>query len=300
MHGTLNKWLLFTFLAVFLTVPIAASAQGEIEFNNLTVQLWPEFDQPAMLVIYDFTLTESTSLPVDVNLRFPKDANIIAVAYQDSSGLLNAAFQGPVAEGDWQVLTVTVDTKTTYRIEYYAPLTISGTQRDYAFLWPGDYGVETFDASVRVPVDTTDITTDPVMTETSSVGSEERILAWTTSGLKAGKQIPITLTYNKTSEQLSAAGQPIQAGTVDESTQGRVSLSNYLPYILGGFGIVLIAAGGLYFWQTSQGKPEARKRHRTRSEDDEGGDVYCSQCGNRTKAGDRFCRSCGTRLRKDA
>lgn len=300
MHGTVKKWLLFIFLSIFLIAPITASAQGEIKFDNLTVQLWPEFDQPAMLVIYDFTLAEGTSLPVDVNLRFPKDANIIAVAYQDSSGLLNAAFQGPVEEGEWQVLTVTVDTQTTYRIEYYAALTISGAQRDYDYLWPGDYGVGTFDASVRVPVDTTNITTAPVMTETTATGSEERILAWTANDLKAGQQVPITLTYNKTSDRLSTAGQPVQAGTVDDSTQGRVSLSNYLPYILGGLGVVLIVAGGLYFWQTSQGKPEPRKRHHTPSDNNEGGDVYCSQCGNRAKAGDRFCRSCGTRIRKEA
>ena len=300
MHGTVKKWLLFTFQAIFLIAPIAASAQGEIEFDNLTVQLWPEFDQPAMLVIYDFTLAEGTSLPVDVTLHFPANATIIAVAFAEAGGLLNASYQEPFLEGDQQVLTLTVDTNTTYHVEYYAPLTRSDSQRDYTYLWPGDYAVNTLDVSIRVPVDITEITTTPQMTDTSLAGDNQKLLAWSTSDLEAGEQVPIQLSYNKTSDQLSAAGQPLEAGNIDESTPGRVSLNNYLPYILGGLGVVLILAGGIYFWVTSQGKsPSPRRRHRSRSDRDEDGDIYCSQCGKRAKAGDRFCRTCGTRLRKE-
>jgi len=299
MLGTLYKRLLLTFLSVFLIAPIPASAQGEIAFDNLTVQLWPEFDQPAMLVIYDFTLAEGVSLPVDVTLHVPTDATIIAVAFADASGLLNAVYQEPFVEGDWQVLTLTVDTKTTYRIEYYAPLMLSGTQRDYAYLWPGDYAVNTLVVSVRVPVDTTEITTDPQMTDETLAGSDQKLLTWTASDLKTGTQIPIRITYNKTSDRLSATGQPLEAGTVDESTSGRVSLNNYLPYILGGLGVMLILAGGIYFWQTSQGKSTLRRRHRSTSDHDDDENVYCPQCGKRAKSGDRFCRTCGTRLRRE-
>ena len=299
MHGTFRKWLLLTILLVLLIAPFPASAQGEVDLDSLSVQLWPEFDQPAMLVIYDFTLPESTSLPVDVTLRFPTDANIIAIAYADAGGLLNAPFEEPFVEEGWQVLTVTVDTSAQYRVEYYAPLEFSGDQRDYSYLWPGDYAVNTFTASFRVPLDTTDITTDPTMSEATLAGSQERILVWETSDLEAGEQLPLQVTYTKTSDRLIAEGQPLETGTVDDSTPGRVSLNNYLPYILGGVGIVFIVAGIIYFWQTSQGKPAPRKRHRSRSEADDEDDTYCSQCGKRAKSGDRFCRTCGTRLRKD-
>jgi len=300
MHTTLSKWLSIALLLVLLTIPLSAHAQGEVTLDNLTVQLWPEFDQPAMLVIYDFTLAEGTSLPVDVTMHVPADATVIAVAFADSGGLLNATYQQPFAEGNQQALTITVDTKTSYHIEYYAPLTRTDSQRDYTYLWPGDYAVNTLDVSVRVPVDTTDITTTPQMADTSLTGDTQKLLTWSTSGLEAGDQVPIQITYTKTSDQLSAAGQPLEAGNIDESTPGRVSLNNYLPYILGGLGVVLILAGGIYFWQTSQVRSTPRRRrHRSQSDQDEGGDIYCSQCGQRAKSGDRFCRSCGTRLRKE-
>lgn len=299
MHGSLHKRLLLPLLLVLLTIPFHASAQVGIALDTLTVQLWPEFDQPAMLVIYDFTLTEGTSLPVDVTLRIPTDATLIAVAYAPTGNLLNVPYQNPYEEGGWQVVTLTVDTTAPYRLEYYAPLTQLNSQREYAYLWPGDYVVRTFNVSIKVPVDATEITTEPPMRTAATDGITQSLLEWGTSELEAGEQLPIRVTYTKTSNRLSVSDQPLETGVVDESTQGRVSLSNYLPYILGGLGILLILAGGLYFWQTSQGKPAPRKRHRTRDGDSDNEEVYCHQCGKRAQPGDRFCRTCGTRLRKD-
>lgn len=299
MHGSLQKWFLLPLLFSLLIIPIPASAQGQVTLDNVTVQLWPEFDQPSMLVIYDFSLPEGMSLPADVTLHVPADANIIAVAYADSGGLLNAQHQAPFIDGDLQALTITIDQPTTYHIEYYAPLTTKDTQRGYTYLWSGDYAVKSLDVSIRVPVDTTDITTDPTMKDTTPTGSNQKILTWSTSNLKVGEQVPIKITYTKTSDRLSASDQPLETGIVDESTQGRISLNNYLPYILGGLGVLLIVVGGLYFWQSSKGRPEPRKRHRLQEDDSSGEAVYCHQCGKRAQANDRFCRTCGARLRKE-
>ena len=299
MQGSFHKWLFLPLLLTLLIVPIAVNAQDGIALETFTVQLWPEFDQPSMLVIYDFTLAEGTSLPINLNLRIPTDANLIAVAYAPSGNLLNVPYQDPVEENGWQVVTITVDTVAIYHIEYYAPLTQLDSQREYLFLWPGDHAVRNFNVSVKVPVDTTEYTTDPQMKVTTPADNGQITLEWGTSNLEAGEQLPIKLTYTKTSDRLSVSDQPLETGIVDESTEGRISLSNYLPYILGGLGILLILAGGLYFWQASKGRPNLRQRHHARDEESADEDVYCHQCGKRAQPADRFCRTCGTRLRKE-
>ena len=300
MHGTLHKWLLIPLLFALLTIPFSASAQGGVALDTMTVQLWPEFDQPAMLVIYDFTLAEDISLPIDLTIRVPADATIIAVAYASAGNLFNVPYPEPVEADGWQKITLTIDMVTTYHIEYYAPLSRSDSQREYLYLWPGDYEVGTFNVSVKAPVDTTEITTDPQMRDATPTGSTQTLLEWGTNALEAGEQLPIKVTYTKTSDRLSVSDQPLETGVVDENTQGRISLSNYLPYILGGLGVLLILVGGLYFWQSSKGKPiTQRRRHRARDDDSDGGDVYCHQCGKRAQSGDRFCRTCGTRLRTE-
>jgi len=298
MYGSIRKWLL-PLLLVLLIIPFPAAAQEEVTLETLTVQLWPEFDQPAMLVIYDFTLPEDTSLPVDLTLRIPTDATLIAVAYAPAGNLLNLPYQEPYEEDGWQVVNMTADTPAIYHIEYYAPLARSDAQREYLYLWPGDYAVETFNVSVRPPVDTTEISTVPQMRRATTEGSALSLLEWGPRGLEAGEEQSVQITYTKTSDRLGVSDLPLETGQVDENTQGRVSLSNYLPYILGGLGALLILAGGLYFWQTSKGKPAPRKRHRSRDEEADGKEVYCHQCGKRAQSGDRFCRTCGTRLRRE-
>lgn len=299
MYGSFHRWLFLPLLFALLILPLPASAQDEIVVETLNVQLWPEFDQPSMLVIYDFTLAEGTSLPVKIDVRIPTDANLIAVAYAPSGNLLNVPHQEPVEENGWQVVTVPVDTQAVYHIEYYAPLDRTETQREYLYLWSGDYKVSNFEISVKVPVDTTDYKTDPQMQAAGPAENGQATLVWETSNLEAGEQLPIKLTYTKTSDRLGVSDQPLETGIVDENTQGRISLSNYLPYILGGLGILLIATGGLYFWQTSKGKRRPRLRHQTHEEEEDSGDIYCHQCGKRAQPTDRFCRTCGTRLRKE-
>jgi hypothetical protein len=299
MHATFYKRLFLPLLLALLTIPVSVNAQAGVALDTLSVQLWPEFDQPAMLVIYDFTLAEGASLPIEITLRIPADANLIAVAHAPAGNLLNVPYQDPYEEDGWQVVTVPVDTTAIYHIEYYAPLIRADAQREYLFLWPGDYAVGNFNISVKVPVDTTEYTTDPQMRLTAPTDSGQTNLEWGTSNLEAGEQLPIRLTYSKTSDRLSASDQPLETGIVDESTEGRISLSNYLPYILGGLGILLIVSGGLYFWQSSKGRPGPRLRHSVRDDESGGGEVYCHQCGKRAQPADRFCRTCGTRLRKE-
>ena len=119
MYGSLRKWLLLPLLFALLAIPIPVSAQAGVTLDTFTVQLWPEFDQPAMLVIYDFTLPQNIDLPVDISLRIPADANLIAVANAPAGNLLNVPYQEPVKEGDWQIVSLTIDTATVYHIEYY-------------------------------------------------------------------------------------------------------------------------------------------------------------------------------------
>ncbi len=302
MRGILHKWLLFFLAFALLAFPSPASTQGQILLDALNVQLWPEFDQPTMLVILNIQLAPTVSLPTELILQLPGNVDkpyVVAVgptAETVSDQNIEYTYQ---KNGEWLEITVTANFPAI-QVEYYdSSLTIQGEDRAFTYLWPGNYAVGALTVNLRVPVDTTGVTTDPTMRDATPAGSAQTYLEWGTSNLQAGEQLPIRVAYTKTSDRLSVSNQPLETGVVDESTEGRVSLSNYLPYILGGLGILLILAGGFYFWQTSKGKPEMRRRHRARDEDTSNEDVYCHQCGKRAQSGDRFCRTCGTRLRRE-
>jgi hypothetical protein len=255
-----------------------------------------------MLVIYDLRLPADTTLPVSITLRLPKDANLVAVASQAADGsLLNADYQGPTAGDGWQTIAVQIPTAAIYHIEYYEPLSRAGDERDFSYLWAGDYAVDDLAISVRLPRDATNVSSDPSM-ESSLDPDGTPYLRKDFGALGAEQQLPLQLTYKKSSDSLTASRQDLQPSQpLGAGTPGRVMLSNYLPYILGVLGMALIVGGAVYFWQSSRGRVLAReRRHRRASEreDRQGSEVYCHQCGTRAHPGDRFCRVCGIRLRQ--
>lgn len=294
----MRTWLVFLLLIGVLALPFSVHAQNAINFSALRVQLWPEYDQPSMLVIYDFKLTEGAALPVTVNIRIPKAANLWSVAYDDNGNLINATYDGPTPQGDWQTVAVNIEKAASYRVEYYEPLSISGSSRQFSYLWPGDYAVQDFSLSLRSPLDTTAMNTEPVL-ESKQGTDGVTYLEKSSAPLPAGQQFTLNINYTKTSDNLAVPPQNVQPSQpLGANTPGRVMFSNYLPYLLGGLGLVLIVGGLIYYWQTGRNAGGAiRKRHPSRAEAGGEGDIHCHQCGTRAHSGDRFCRVCGTKLR---
>lgn len=298
----MRKWLvLLLFLGLFF-FPFSARAQSGMKLASFQVQLWPEYDQPSMLVIYDFKLQQGPPLPVDFSIQIPKDANLVAVASQSSDGnsLLNADYTGPETTGETQTVTVKIQANTVYHIEYYEPLSRNESVRQFSYTWPGNYAVDDFKISVRVPVDTTNITTDPIL-DTTQGADGSSYLSKDFGPFEAGKPFTLSINYTKSSNNLSVSPQNVQPSEpLSANTPGRVMISNYIPYILGGVGMVLIFGGLVYFWQSSRGKRSTgRRRHASKDEGETESDVYCHQCGARAYKGDRFCRVCGTKLRTE-
>ena len=295
----MRKWLIILFLLGIFAFPYSARAQEPIKLATLQVQLWPEYDQPSMLVIYDFKLPDGIKLPVNVSIGLPKDANLVAVASVTTDGrLINTDYVGPTVDADRQIVTIQIQAKLTYHLEYYEPISKSGGRRDFTYLWAGDYPVDDLTVSVRVPVDTNNIITNPIMKSTQNADGVDFLIKdfgpW-----GAGQQFMLQVNYTKTTDNLTVSQPSLQPSQpVGSNTPGRLVLANYLPYVFGGLGLALILGGVVFFWQSSRGgKSRRHKRGQSREGNEKESGVYCSQCGARARVGDHFCRVCGTKLR---
>ena len=302
----MRKCLVFFLLGGFLIFPSSADAQGGTRLESVNVELWSEYDQPSMLVIHDFVVDESTTLPAEVTLRFPKDAHLIAVAFNSGGKLVNSEFEGPSEYGDWQIVILTVRSRNVHRIEYYEPLKQEGNKRTFTFQWFGDYSVKAFNLSVLVPLDSMNIVTSPVLSSTSTTANGLYLTNSERYGkLRMGETYEFHIEYTRESTIVTNATQASNVEASDPvgpNTLGRASIDK-LPWIIGGFGVALIAVILFLFsyWRSMQSdaKPSApstgSRLSRRRSE--KNGEVYCHECGTRAQTGDRFCRICGSRLR---
>jgi hypothetical protein len=297
----MRKSILILLLRMFLAFPVSASAQGGDLLAFVTVQLWPEYDQPSMLVITDFQPAADTSLPVTLTFRIPAEADLIAVASDTGGGqLLDFPYEGPTADGEYQVFSLLIEQNQPYRFEYYQPLSYNGEDRLFSYLWDNGYAVESFKYIFLEPLDVTGVKLEP---KHASVNDQQGLSYYEGSpvSLASGEQFTLTINYQKTSDTLISQAQTVQiAEPVNEDTPGRVSLTNSLPYIIGGLGIIMIAGGLVYYFQWGRAsKSKPRRRHVREAEEGDSTSVYCPQCGTRAKPSDRFCRTCGARLRRD-
>jgi hypothetical protein len=299
----MRKWLLFILLMGVIVFPSAVGAQGGIKMKSIHIELWSEYDQPSMLVIHEFTVDESTPLPVDVTVRFPKDGNLTAVAYMENGQLINMDFSGPTEQGNWQTVKLKVNAYVPYRIEYYEPLTRTGNQRSFTFRWFGDYDVNEFTVTTQIPADSTNVGAVPAFTNTTTSDDGKSLVGFImSSGLKMGQANEFKIQYERASD---AVTKPTNSSNIESSepigpnTEGRVSVNN-LPWIIGGFGLALIGMALFFYWrstQTTEQKSRRRRRAGQPTEDDRDGQAYCHECGARAHTGDRFCRTCGSKLR---
>ena len=159
----MKKWVLILLLAL-AWLPLQPARGQEIELASVEVDIWPEYDQPAALVIYRITLPAEVVLPVELVLRIPAAAGEPhAVAARQVDGLNNIPYERQ-ASGAWATISLSVpQPQTQYiQIEYYDPALVKdGAQRTFTYQWPGDYAVQAMLIQVQEPLEATDMRIAP-------------------------------------------------------------------------------------------------------------------------------------------
>lgn len=278
--------------------PLAVAAQGApAPLEQLEVALWPEFDRPAMLVILRFRLAEQVSMPTTVELPIPVEVGQpFAVAWQDAGGDLFDAEFNLSPQG---LVSVSIPQGVGGQLEYYADLTMQDQVRSFRYEWPGTVALGGLSYEVQQPVEATEFSVSPAP---DSQGPGPFGLDYATAELgpqPAGSQLAIEVSYQKSGSRLS---QPAQGEPLAPIPAVTPELPGQLPYLLAGGGVVLVAAGVIYYLRgrsRSRPAPRALRRPAPSSGPElEVSAVYCHQCGTKAKVNDSFCRNCGNRLRQ--
>ena len=293
---------IFTLL-VFLFSPIHTLAQSEVKFDSAVIQLWPEFDKPQMLVINEFILSSSVSLPRDIDFKIPLGVTIHVVAVGSTQDTVTdqGITYDTKEENGWLIITVKNINAAAIRIEYYDQLNISGSNRHYVYQWPGDYPTNSLSVIFQQPVDSSNLVIVPTPTGSTTDSNSLVYYEVDFQSVSAGQTEAVTAEYQKSSDRLSASESQVQpANSLTNNIQGQVALPANLPVILvGGAGLILIIAGlviGLNYFRGGKKKSQPRMKHKSSQNDEKEETTYCHVCGHRVQPGDQFCRACGTRL----
>lgn len=303
---------LMSLSSVWLAPPRPAQAQSDITLNALTIELWPEYDQPSMLVILRGTLAPSVTLPTTVTVHIPSTSGgPSAVAAQDANGQLFDTVFTTTPAGE--TLAVQVQTSfASFQVEYYDPgLKITGEAREYPFQWVADFPVSAATVRVQEPIDARGLSAEPPITLAGSSGLGLNYYTASLGALSTGQNVFVHLRYTKSTSTLSVekvGPTPAQAAPAPGPTPRRLELSPTL-LIGGGLGLLSLAlmSWGVIGLVRSRrtdprwrrpGEPVPAPQHSPGPLlSTHGTAQFCTQCGEPTLAGDRFCRNCGEPIR---
>lgn len=304
----MRKWFLVVALLIILVTPATVRAQNVVAFSSLDVSVWPEYDTPAVLIIYKIALAPQTTLPVEITLRLPatvQKLNAVAIGKSFDTVADQGVEYKFVPGTDFATLTVKA-TDPYIQMEYYDPaLTKNGNQRQYVYEWLGDFPVKNFRFELREPLKSSNLSVEPTLTDTVLDGDGFQFSERKTTDMQAGQKLSFTIQYQRNTDSPSTSFLEVQSSVpLDQNVPGQSTWISYLPWALGGFGIaLLIIAGGVYWTtsRTSRAVSRPRKRHTAAAsqESDDGEEqLYCAQCGKRAQSNDRFCRACGARIKR--
>jgi hypothetical protein len=280
-------------LPVFAAVPSASGAPlRNPHLASMQIEIWPEFDRPAALVILRGALAADAKLPADVRLRIAASSGgPSAMAYSAAAGgnLLNLQYERKDA-GDFITLSFKVPERF-FHVEFYDPLPTGKSERSYTYVWPGDFAVDRLSVVVQEPAAASNFSVQPNLDATASGQDGLRYRSGELGVHQAGKRLPIKVSYAKPDARTSTdilgqkAPEPAPtpapvAGSSDEVTKGVLVFILALSLLIG-IGTALI------WWRGRANTSTAQAR----------GAGACTKCGTPRDADDRFCSNCGARLK---
>jgi hypothetical protein len=263
---------------------------GKSRLVNLEIEIWPEFDRPAALVLLKGELANAGQ---SISLRLPvSSGGPAAVAQSIAAGgnLLNLPYER-IDGKEFITLRITPPERF-FHIEFYDKLDTGKEKRDYRYQWPGDIAADHVSVHVQQPAAVTNFAITPAFTDGAPGG--DTLTYWTKDmgAVPVGKTLPIAIRYTKTDARTSkeilgpsasaSAAAPAADAPLTSASPVAYSFDARSEWISAAIFVLIGVAGGVLLWhrRSKPSKPAAAAG-------------FCTKCGNTLRTDDRFCSKCG-------
>lgn len=282
--------------------------------EQLDIDVWPDYDDPSILVIMSGTLPPDAQLPATVTLPIPDGASINAVARVSSDNRLMSDIS--YDESDPGQLTLTTP-DPRFRVEYYAPYEADGNDRRFTFDWRAGMTVLELIMSVQQPVLASDLTLIPAAASVSTRQDGLQYHDLPPQSIPEGESFTLQGAYTLVRPGLTVdLLETQQPGQIDPAPPTSPSASSdsagaafNWPVLLAAMGAVL-AIGALAWFALRDRRssrrvtkprpvrrPKAKPASKATAAPATGKAKFCHECGQEASPGDRFCSNCGAALK---
>jgi len=301
----------------------ASAPTADLAMARLRLSIWPEYDDPRVLIMLRGEMTPRQAFPASITLPIPKGAEIIGAGMvSEQNELLLHPHQ--VEPGNIQdTLQLNLPVPRFFVEFYYNPFTTSGPEKRFVYPAPTTYPIELFKVDIQQPLKATAFTLDPAPMERTTDNQGFTYHQFTYRDVGKGQSQVFTVAYTKTATTPSVAKQQ---PTPQPTEKARARSDNTLVVLSIFAGAILLFAGCAWLMQRSQRQhmptttPPALPvsmsdtllallREDILPQETEATDVppmppqtrvinFCANCGRKLLPDDRFCSGCGKPIKR--
>ncbi len=268
---------------------VRASAADDVGIRSMEIDIWPEYDDPRVLVIYQGVLSSDVETPTDFAFLIPAGAQIhMAGALGDEGQHLHATFETRAVTDTISEVRYPLTTKRFYMEFYYDPF--DGSSKDFRYPLVSPFRISQLVVRVQKPLRASDFRTTPapVKVITDASGFSYNRLVFDSLPANAARSVDVAYIKPDRTPSVTVAGSTPAGGT---------AMRNIL--IVGVLALAGVVGYG-FFVNTKSHRGQAPKRSRpgrpvAPADKSKRNYKYCQECGGRMGRTDSFCPACGSR-----
>ncbi|MDE3089009.1 MAG: zinc ribbon domain-containing protein [Chloroflexota bacterium] len=300
----LKRIALLAILGV-LSLGIASPARAEepLRISSLDVSVWPEYDQPGVLVQYQGGLTAKADKtnPLELSFFVPKGAGVgAACAIQSNGNHTSETWKESDADNGLTKITFKV-TEPQFHVEYYYNPLTGSPDKKMSFAYAAAMPADEVDLAIQHPLKATNFVLTPDAPNSHQDQDGFTYHAYAFKNVAVGQKLSTEVAYTKTDPKPSVSGDQKPASSTNATNSATDNGINPNQVIV--LATVLAMAGivAFFVWQrnTQRAQPRYANAETYRAAPRAGAAApagFCTQCGNAMAVGDKFCARCGSRM----
>lgn len=283
----------------------AAEPPAALRIARLQLSIWPEYDDPRVLLIIRGELATGAAFPTQVTLPVPKDAELIGAGMISELGELLLHPHRVIPGDASDTLEITLPSPRFFAELYYDPFEATGDTKRFSYTFTAPYPITQFDVDIQKPYTASEFVTEPPAMAQETEGRDTTYHRFAYRDVAAGQPTAFTVSYVKTDPQPSVSKAD---SAPDESPAARGPQDRMLIY----FGI-LAGVTAAYVLATFLLAVYRRRRAATEAPETQPLPLsvspvpptvtpaavanFCSHCGHVLNADYAFCPGCGRAVR---
>lgn len=281
--------------------PAAAGQETGIRIKWLKVSIWPEYDDPRVLVIYHGVFENVPSFPTWADFYIPSEAELVGAGIDTPEGRMLLQEYKIQQKNGRTVLSVNISLPSFFFEYYYNPFS-GGELKSFEQKIENTYPVVSMAVDIQRPLKAEDFSLTPEPVESFTDPRGLTYFKYFLENLKAESSANFMVSYKKDDPHPSIVKKiPITAregeGSVEQGKRGT-------PKIITGLsskvlvGIILIVAAALVaIVMIMRKEPEKKEEDTARREAKQAASMkdlnFCINCGAQIESDYKFCPGCG-------